>query len=160
MFSLVWLHLGRKKVLCWEHTRGRELLHPNPHHMNVAAQNIIQGQMLPHCSGYLELNLCKFCCSLSHLMDFRWKFNSLISVSVMFPDRCLRKLQWACLEVLGSGCHWRIGFGGHWTWTVCLFSASKECLFCMVSASRCLDCVICQLIFMFRKKSTKQNPNK
>lgn len=157
-YSLVWLHTERKSCDRSIIGTGDHVTSQPPSHEHDSTK---QGQMLPHCSGYVELNLRGFCCSFSHWIFFFPENWALWGLSQQLsPDRCqhhLRKLQWVCLEVVGSGCSWRMGFGGPWTWAVCLISASNEGLFCAVSASRCLNCVICQLIW--KKKSTNQNPN-
>lgn len=62
----------------------RTASHSNSHPTNVAAQNIVPGQMPHHCSRHLGLNMCVFCCSLSHWMGFLRIFSSLASVSVTF----------------------------------------------------------------------------
>lgn len=108
VFSLIRLPLEWKSLVIRAYKAHWTVLHSHSYPMNVAAQNITQGQMLPYCSWYLELNLRVFCCSLSHWMGFFWKCHSLGSVSVTCLQidvsaalgSCSGHV-WKCLAVVG-----------------------------------------------------------
>lgn len=162
VFSLIRLPLEWKSLVIRAYKAHWTVLHSHSYPMNVAAQNITQGQMLPYCSWYLELNLRVFCCSLSHWMGFFWKCHSLGSVSVTCLQidvsaalgSCSGHV-WKCLAVVGIA-EWALEVFEPALLDFCFKGRFILYGVCFMA----LACMVHQLIFMFRTNLTKENPNK